>query len=89
MAKVGRVNEQGLKYLKAWIEATADADEAGPLQNTDSKSLDAWACEAEEAMGNGNPPIVEMSANVTTSRTSETFIIPADGVEWVEVEEDA
>ena len=87
MEKIGRVNERGLAHLKAWIESTAASDEAGLLQNTDARALDAWACEAEEAMGNGNPPMVEMSANVTKSGTPETFTIPADGVEWAAVDD--
>lgn len=82
MEKIGKVNERGLAHLKAWIESTAASDEAGPLQKTDARALDAWACEAEEAMGNGNPPMVEMSANVTKSGCPETFTIPDDGVRW-------
>jgi hypothetical protein len=86
MLKPTRVNEIGFAYLTAWIETTAAADEAGLLQNTDAKALDAWACDAEEAMASGNPAMVEMPGNATKSGVPETFTIPADGLHWEDVE---
>ena len=71
-----RVNERGMQHLKAWIEATSLPDHC----HTDQSNLEAWAQEAEESMGNGNPPMVEMHASMTVSGTPETFTIPADGV---------
>jgi hypothetical protein len=86
--KTARVNARGLEYIKAWITATAGNDDAGPLQNTDARALDAWACEAEESMNNGNPPLIEMNAIATASGHTETFSIPSDGVEWLESSDD-
>lgn len=85
--KTGRVTETGIQHLKAWIEATTKSDEAGPLCKTDAKNLDAWACEAEESMGNGNPPMVEMDQHSTRSGKPETFTIPADGIDWIDTDD--
>ena len=71
-----RVNEVGMKALKKWIEATALEDHC----HTDQNNLEAWAEEAEESMGNGNPPMVEMSKLHTQSGVPETFTIPEDGI---------
>lgn len=75
-ATIRRVNEKGLRHLAAWINATANDDH----RHTDPQNLDAWASEAEESMGAGNPPMVEMQAPATLSGAPETFIIPADGI---------
>lgn len=77
------VNEKGIAALKKWIEATRNEEH---YENLNSRELDAWACEAEESMGNGNPPMVEMKGNATLSGVPETFTLPADCV--YEVEED-
>lgn len=73
---IRRVNEKGLRYLADWINATANDDH----RHTDARNLDAWAMEAEESMGAGNPPMVEMQAPATLSGNPETFTIPPDGV---------
>ena len=70
------VNENGLQQLKAWILQTAKEGHAC----VDAKNLDAWASEAEESMGSGNPPMVEMKAIATTSGVPETFTISYSGV---------
>jgi hypothetical protein len=75
-ATIRRVNEKGLRHLANWINATANDDH----RHTDPQNLDAWASEAEENMGAGNPPMVEMQAPATVSGVPETFIIPADGI---------
>ncbi len=77
-----RVNEKGLHYLADWVKVTANEDHC----RTDQQNLDAWANEAEESMGNGNPPMVEMQAPATLSGVPETFTIPADGVYDVEMD---
>lgn len=76
MSTVKRVNDRGIRALKSWIEATSMPDHC----HTDAENLDAWCREAEESMGNGNPPMVEMSDLDTISGRPETFTIPADGI---------
>jgi len=72
------VNAKGLAALKAWVEKTSGADDAGPLCLTDSRALNAWAAEAEESMLAGNPPIVEMSPFHTRSGRPETFTLSSE-----------
>ena len=67
-----RINEAGIKALKTWIETTSLPDHS----STDARALDAWCNEAEESMGNGNPPMVEMSHLHTVSGATETFTVP-------------
>jgi hypothetical protein len=76
MTTVKRVNDKGIQALKSWIEATSMPDHC----HTDPVELEAWCREAEESMGNGNPPMVEMSDLHTISGRPETFTIPADGI---------
>lgn len=73
---IRRVNEKGLRYLSAWINATANDEH----RHTDPDNLNAWADEAEESMGAGNPPLVEMQAPATLSGRPETFTVPDDGI---------
>ena len=75
------VNEKGISSLKRWIEATRGEDEFGPLAKTDARALDAWACEAEESMLAGNPPMVEMSRHMSQSGRPETFTLSVDMIE--------
>ncbi len=82
-ATIRRVNEKGLRHLAAWINATANDDH----RHTDPQNLDAWASEAEESMGAGNPPMVEMQAPATLSGSAETFTIPADGIYEADADE--
>lgn len=77
-----RVNDRGLRYLADWIKATAKEGE----HVIDAQNLDAWATEAEESMGNGNPPMVEMNEIATISGRPETFTIPADGIYEQEID---
>jgi hypothetical protein len=74
---IRRVNDRGWAYIKAWILATKNDDQE---YSFDSRAAEVWCSEAEESMGNGNPPIVEMLANATLSGRTETFIVPNDGV---------
>lgn len=83
MLTISRVNETGVQALKRWIEATSMPDHC----HTDAGNLEAWCQEAEESMGNGNPPMVEMSKLHTKSGVPETFTIPASGIYTEEVEE--
>ena len=83
------VNERGIAALKAWIEATRGEDELGPLAETDARALDAWCVEAEESMLAGNAPMVEMSELQTRSHLPETFTLPENCIEIVEVRENA
>ena len=83
MTNTKRINETGIKALKSWIEATALPDHC----HTDASNLNSWCDEAEESMGNGNPPMVEMSKLHTISGVPETFTVPANGVYEQEIEE--
>lgn len=83
MATIKHVNETGIKHLKAWILETANEDHA----HVDSDNLDAWCCEAEESMGNGNPPMVEMTGIATLSGNPETFIVPAGGIDEQDIDD--
>ena len=74
---IRRVNDRGWAYIKEWILATKNDDQE---YSFDSRAAEAWCSEAEESMGNGNPPIVEMPANATQSGVEETFTVPDDGV---------
>jgi len=74
---VRRVNSKGWAYIKAWILATQNEDHNF---DTGGEAEEAWCSEAEESMGNGNPPMVEMQANATKSGSCETFTVPDDGV---------
>jgi hypothetical protein len=74
---VRRVNSKGWAYIKAWILATQNDDQE---YSFDSAAAEAWCSEAEESMGNGNPPMVEMQASATKSGSCETFTVPNDGV---------
>ena len=74
---VRRVNSKGWAYIKAWILATQNEDHNF---DTGGEAEEAWCSEAEESMGNGNPPMVEMPANATLSGSCETFTVPNDGV---------
>jgi hypothetical protein len=74
---VRRVNGKGWAYIKAWILATQNEDHNF---DTGGEAEEAWCSEAEESMGNGNPPMVEMQANATKSGSCETFTVPDDGV---------
>jgi hypothetical protein len=87
MGTIKQVNERGIQYLTAWIIATTKTDEAGPACKTDAREIDAWCTEAEESMGAGNPPVVEMSEINTASGTPETFTIPVDGITEVEIDD--
>jgi len=87
--KMKIVNEKGIAALKAWIEATRGEDEAGPLAETDARALEAWAAEAEDSMLAGNEPMVEMSEWHTRSHLPETFTLPENCIEIVEVRENA
>ena len=81
MAKIGKVNEQGMLHLKAWVQATG---QPGKLL-LNASALNAWAADAELGMGNGNPPLVEMPFYWSKSGRPQEFIIPADGIDWIEV----
>ena len=83
MPTVKQINETGIRALKSWIEATALPDHC----HTDSRNLDAWCCEAEQSMGNGNPPMVEMNRLHTISGVPETFTIPPAGVYEQDIDE--
>jgi len=72
-----QVNSKGWEYIKEWILLTQNDDQE---YSFDSRAAEAWCSEAEESMGNGNPPIVEMQASATLSGRTETFIVPKDGV---------
>jgi hypothetical protein len=74
---VRRVNSKGWAYIKDWILATKNEDQEFLF---DSAAADSWCSEAEESMGNGNPPMVEMQALATLSGSCETFTVPDDGV---------
>lgn len=78
-----RVNDTGVAALKRWIEATSLPDHCP----TNQGNLEAWCQEAEESMGNGNPPMVEMNKLHTISGVPETFVIPEDGIYAVELDE--
>ena len=80
---IRRVNDRGWAYIKEWILATKNDDQE---YSFDSRAAEAWCSEAEESMGNGNPPMVEMQASATLSGRTETFIVPDDGVYEVEPE---
>jgi hypothetical protein len=75
------VNEKGVSALKRWIESTRGEDEFGPLAETDPRALNAWACEAEESMLAGNPPVVEMSQHMSRSGRPETFTLDEDMID--------
>ena len=79
---VRRVNSKGWAYIKDWILATKNDDQE---YSFDSSAAEAWCSEAEESMGNGNPPMVEMPANSTQSGVEETFTVPDDGI--IEIDE--
>ena len=72
-----QINTKGWLYIKEWILATKNDDQE---YSFDSRAAEAWCSEAEESMGNGNPPIVEMPANATISGSCETFTVPDDGI---------
>lgn len=72
---IRRVNEKGWRLIKEWIAATANEEHEF---RTDSAAAEAWCSEAEESMGNGNPPMVEMPGNATKSGNPETFTVPED-----------
>ena len=74
---IRRVNDRGWAYVKEWILATKNDDQE---YSFDSRAAEAWCSEAEESMGNGNPPMVEMPENATMSGNPETFIVPDDGI---------
>lgn len=82
-ATVKRINEKGIAALKKWILETANDDH----QCVDANNMNAWCCEAEESMANGNPPMVEMTAIATKSGVPETFTVPAFGIYEQEIEE--
>jgi hypothetical protein len=81
------VNEKGVSALKRWIESTRGEDEFGPLAETDPRALNAWACEAEESMLAGNPPVVEMSQHMSRSGRPETFTLTDDMIDEREEDE--
>jgi hypothetical protein len=84
MSIVKVVNEIGITALKKWIETTALPDYC----HTDQRNIEAWCQEAEESMGNGNPPIVEMRSSDTKSGVPETFTIPDAGISAREVDDE-
>ncbi len=86
--KTAQVNESGLAHIKAWIDSTSKTDDSGPVCGTDPQALNAWASDAEESMGNGNPPLIEMRASSTKSGRTETFVVPEDGVTWMDLNVD-
>lgn len=80
------ITGEGLALLKAWIEEKTRHDEAGPVHSTDPDNLNAWACEAEESVLNGNLPMVEMQDISTRSGLTETLTLPRHCVEWVDTD---
>jgi hypothetical protein len=82
---VKRVNAKGIAALRAWIKDIRDVDDGGPVAYIDLRTLEIWAQEAEQSMANGNPPMVEMPATHSRTGRPETFTLPADCVEEVEV----
>jgi hypothetical protein len=72
-----RVNDRGWAYIKKWILATQNEEHNF---DTEKEAAEVWCSEAEESMGNGNPPMVEMQSIATLSGRTETFIVPNDGV---------
>ena len=78
-----RINEKGIAALKKWIESVSLPDHC----HTDARNLDTWCTEAEESMGNGNPPLVEMSHLHTISGVTETFTVPPEGVYTEEIDD--
>ena len=82
---VKMVNEKGIAALRTWIKDIRAVDDAGPLADADSRALEFWAQEAEQSMANGNPPTVEMHASHSRTGRPETFTLPADCIEQVEV----
>lgn len=85
-AKTPIITPQGLAIIKEWVEEKTRHDEAGPVHQTDPESLNAWACEAEESVLNGNLPIVEMQDISTRSGLTETLTLSRHCVEWVDTD---
>lgn len=85
-ATVKRVSDKGWHKIVEWIKATKNDDHD---YSFDSAAAEAWCTEAEESMGNGNPPMVEMPGNATMSGHPETFTVPADCIYEVEDEDEA
>lgn len=79
-----RVSDKGWRKIVEWIKVTKNEDQE---YSFDSRACEAWCSEAEESMGNGNPPMVEMPGNATISGNPETFTVPADCIYEVEVDE--
>lgn len=80
------VNEKGISAIKRWIESTRGEDEFGPLAETDPRALNAWACEAELAMLQGQPPVIEMHRHMSKTRRPETFTLTEDMIDEREEE---
>lgn len=85
-AKYPTITAEGLALIKSWVEEKTRHDEAGPVYQTDPDNLNAWAEEAEEAVLNGNLPVVEMQSISTRSGLTETLTLPRHCIEWVDTD---
>lgn len=72
--EIKMINEKGLAEIRAFLKANHKQDFF-----TD-EMISAWASDAEQAMGNGNPPLIEIPKWDTYSGRPETFTISPYGV---------
>lgn len=76
------INARGREYLRRWIESTRANDGRKPVYLSDDVAISYWCADAEQSLAAGNGAIVEMPARGTLSGRTETYTIPADGIDW-------
>lgn len=69
------INANGLAQIKVWLQSQSKGD------GWSDENTAAWAEDAEQAMANGNPPIIELKSWQTISGATETFTVSPDGVD--------
>ena len=79
--KIGFVNTVGQRQLAEWVKKNSNLTMDTP------EKIEAWCREAEDSLGAGNPPMVEMSAKWAFSNRPETFTVSPEGIDWVEVDD--
>ena len=77
--KTEYINESGMAEIRKFLADNHKKD-------ISEIYLPAWAQEAEQSLGNGNPPIIEIKAWDSVSGHTEEFTVSDSGVSFDEDE---
>ena len=80
------INPTGLREIEGWL-AENFVDARGEPADVDMRCVLDFACDAEDGLNAGNPPIIELLFNQSATGRTITYTVSSAGYDVEEIED--